>query len=147
MPASAGIQFVLNVSNYSSHSRLLAVTAYILRFIDNCWKQHLDRLSGPLTPAELLRAETTWVKQCQHEVYTTVFSDLTSKSPPKKNRATIVRQLNLFLDDNNLIHCKGRIHNAPLSADTKFPPACTAETCVHFTGDPKSTQTALPCWH
>ena len=116
VPVSAGMQF----ANYSSHSRLLAVTAYISRFIHNCQQQPPDRLSGPLTPLELLSAEMKWVKQCQHDVYRTALSDLTFKSSSKK-RTTIIRQLNLFLDNDGLIRCKERIHNAPLSTDTKFP--------------------------
>ena len=120
VPVSAGMQFVIDIANYSSHSRLLTVTAYISRFIHNCQQQPPDRLSGPLTPLELLSAEMKWVKQCHHDVYRTALSDLTSKSSSKK-RTTIIRQLNLFLDNDGLIHCKGRIHNAPLSTDTKFP--------------------------
>jgi len=120
VPVSTGLQFIIDLANYSSHSRLLAVTAYISRFISNCRKQPLDRLSGPLTPEELLTAEMKWVKQCQRDVYSTALLDLTSNSSSKK-RATIIRQLNLFLDNDGLIRCKGRIHNAPLSADAKFP--------------------------
>jgi len=33
----------------------------------------------------------------------------------------LVRQLHLFLDDNNIIHCGGRIHNAPVSELIRFP--------------------------
>ena len=37
------------------------------------------------------------------------------KKPP------LVRQLRLFIDDTGLLHCGGRIHNAPLSEAAKFP--------------------------
>ena len=34
---------------------------------------------------------------------------------------TLVKQLRLFLDDNKIIRCGGRIHNAPTSDLAKFP--------------------------
>ena len=33
----------------------------------------------------------------------------------------MVRQLRLFLDNKKIIRCGGRIHNAPLDRNTKFP--------------------------
>ena len=33
----------------------------------------------------------------------------------------LVRQLHLFLDNDGLIRCGGRIHNAPLSESARFP--------------------------
>ncbi|XP_071123186.1 uncharacterized protein [Mytilus edulis] len=32
-----------------------------------------------------------------------------------------IRQLGLFIDDDGLVRCNGRIHNAPISENTKFP--------------------------
>ncbi|XP_053388629.1 uncharacterized protein LOC128551740 [Mercenaria mercenaria] len=36
-------------------------------------------------------------------------------------RATLVRQLRLYIDENGFIRCCGRIHNAPVDKQTKFP--------------------------
>ncbi|XP_033728065.1 uncharacterized protein LOC117317061 [Pecten maximus] len=44
--------------------------------------------------------------------------DLRSKSSKPHN---LVRQLRLYLDEDNLIRCGGRINNAPASHDAKFP--------------------------
>ena len=117
---STGIQCVIDISHYSTLSRLLAVTAYALRFIHNCRGKHQDRITGPLIPAELFSAEIQWVKQCQFEVYSSELTHLSSKSPGQK-RTTLIRQLRLFLDNDGLVRCSGRIHNAPLSSATKFP--------------------------
>ena len=39
----------------------------------------------------------------------------------KSTRLPLVRQLRLFLDKDSAIRCGGRIHNAPVDEDTKFP--------------------------
>jgi len=35
--------------------------------------------------------------------------------------SSIVKLLKLFIDEADCIRCRGRIHNAPVSEDTKFP--------------------------
>ena len=42
-------------------------------------------------------------------------------SSKSRHRTSLVHQLRLFLDDGGLLRCSGRIHNAPLSGNTKFP--------------------------
>jgi len=32
-----------------------------------------------------------------------------------------VKQLKLYMDDDKVVRCRGRIHNAPLNDTTKFP--------------------------
>jgi len=119
-PQSTGIQCVMDISNYSTYPKLLAVTAYVFRFIVNCRTQHQERLTGPLTPSELVNAEVKWVKASQREVYNSVLVNIMSNSSCRK-RTSLIRQLRLFLDSDSLIRCGGRIHNAPLSATAKFP--------------------------
>ena len=112
------ISSVVDITSYSKLHRLLAVTAYVYRFINNCKKSLQERVSGPLTPSEQHHALIIWVKQCQQEVYLKELTNLKTKST---NRSTLVRQLRLFLDADQLIRCGGRIHNAPLSDMAKFP--------------------------
>ncbi|XP_065918796.1 uncharacterized protein [Dysidea avara] len=114
------IHHIIGISNYSTLSRLLGVTAYLCRFITNCRKQPQGRLTGPLTPLELHHALVTWVKQCQEEMYSKEIASLTSPSSTAK-RLPLVRQLRLFLDEDHMLRCGGRIHNAPLSKTAKFP--------------------------
>ena len=109
----------INISNYSTLSRLLGVTAYLCKFITNCKKQPQERLTGPLTPLELHHALVTWVKQCQEEMYSKGIASLTSPSSTTK-RLPLVRQLHLFLDEDHMLHCDGRIHNAPLRLSFHF---------------------------
>jgi len=112
------INCIIDIFTFSTLSRLLAVTSYVCRFIANCRKSPQERETGPLTPSEQHHALTTWVKQCQEEVYS---RELTSMSSQSTKRPPLVRQLRLFVDAHHLLRCGGRIHNAPLSETAKFP--------------------------
>ena len=118
-PDITGIHCVIDISNYSTLSKLLGVTACMYRFITNCRKQQRDRLTGPPTPSELQSAQTKWVRQTQQETYSNVIKNITNSTSHK--RIPLVRQLRLFLDAEGLIRCGGRIHNAPLNESARFP--------------------------
>ena len=104
------IHHIIDISNHNTLSRLLRVTAYLCRFITNCRKQQQERLTGPLTLLELHHALVTWVKQCQEKMYSRETVSLTSPSSTTK-RLPLFRQLHLFLDEDHMLRCGGRIHN------------------------------------
>ena len=106
---STRAQIPLALSNYSTLSKLLAITAYTYRFINNCKKRPETKRTGPLTPSEISNAQTRWVNQSQTEIYSSVIDNITSRSSSLK-RMPLVRQLRLFLDIDGLIRCGGRIH-------------------------------------
>ena len=85
------INCIIDISNYSTLSRLLAVTAYMFRFITNSKKPKQKRVTDPLTPSEQYFALTTWVKQCQEEIYSRELMSLTNST----KRLPLVRQLRL----------------------------------------------------
>ena len=113
----AGIHNVVNITRYSSIGKLVAVTAYVLRYIHNSRKQQ-PLLNGPLTATELNSARKLWISSSQSTSYATELTYLLKKQGSCPN---VVRQLRLYLDQDNLIRCGGRIHNAPLDQCTKFP--------------------------
>jgi len=108
---------IIDTSRYSNIYHLLAVTAYIFRFVHNlCKEQH--RVSGPLFSSELVKARQCLIKGTQGMTYHEELSYLLkrqSKCPP------LIRQLHLFLDNDKLIRCGGRIHNHPTTELAKFP--------------------------
>ena len=110
-----GLHQLITVSNFSTLSKLLSVTAYVLRFIQNVRKP--SKKTGALTTSELQNARNEWIKNCQQVTYHKEISNMLSKYSP---RTTLVRQLRLFFD-TGLICCGGRIHNAPVSESAKFP--------------------------
>ena len=63
-----------------------------------------------------------WLKDVQQDVYKKEIANLKLVTKqPKVSRALLVRQLRLFLDDQEFLRCGGRIHNAPVNEMTKFP--------------------------
>lgn len=105
------IENLLKPSKYSKLETLLRVTAYVQRFVDNV-KRSLkgeEILKGLLTAEELDVAEKSWIKHVQ--------ASLTKL--PKYNK--MKRSLSLFVDDEQLIRCHGRIEKSNLPNETKFP--------------------------
>jgi len=116
-----GLHQVINITNYSSLNRLLAVTAYVYRYINNLHRSQ-PRQSGPLTAKELSSAQMKLVQNCQQQTYPKEIASIKSKSVHSgTKKPPLVRQLRLFIDDAGLLRCGGRIHNAPLSELAKFP--------------------------
>ena len=111
-----GVHQCIDIDRYSKLSKLYRVTAYVLRFINNC-KKTSPRLNTPLTAVELNHAQKLWIKSVQQETYYNELSNLQSKS----SRLPLIRQLQLYLNKEGIMCCGGRIHNAPLSDSTKFP--------------------------
>ena len=103
---------------FSSYSKLLRVTAYVLRFIANCKMKKTQRKTGVITAEELHNANVITLKETQHNVFEEEINNLSSQSP---KRTAITRQLGLYMDNDGLLRCAGRIHNSSLNADTKFP--------------------------
>ena len=120
---NTGLHQIMISDNYSSLNRLLAVTAYFQRFVNNLRLSAEARRITPLTSTELNTAKQRWIKHCQEQAFpseilalkTTGQTRQTNKSP------CLVRQLRLFLDSGGLLQCGGRIHNAPISHIAKFP--------------------------
>ena len=112
-----GIHNVIPVSNYSTLQRLLHVSAYTLRFIHNV-RHHSNRKDGPLSAEETDTARCRWIYACQRTSFPKEIHHLQINNG---KQIPIVRQLRLFLDKSGYLCCGGRIHNAPVSSDTKFP--------------------------
>ena len=116
---STGILNVIEVSKYSTLTKLLHVTGYVLRFTTNI-QNPASKQTGPLSIKELNRAQFTWIFSCQQERFSQEVANLKSKSTNTR-RLPLVRQLQLYLDEAGYLRCGGRIHNAPVSETTKFP--------------------------
>ncbi|XP_065894153.1 uncharacterized protein [Dysidea avara] len=123
----AGLHHLIDVTHFSELNKLLAVTAFVCRFINNAKHSSSSQKTGPLTASELTQANLKWI----HDTQNTVFAKEITNIPSGRNRLPLVRQLRLFLDNNNLLRCGGRIHNAPLSELAKFP--YLLPTHHHFT--------------
>ena len=110
---NTGIHIIINLERFSNLKRLLRVTAYIFRFIHNCRSETNRKTFSCLSTNEIRHSVLVWIRNTQNTTYN--FGDKPNK------RSSIVRQLKLFKDDNEIFRCGGRIHNASLSENTKFP--------------------------
>ena len=115
-PILTVIHSVVDITRYSRQTKLIRVTAFILRFVNNCRCPHNRKLSR-LSVHELQEAEKMWLRSCQSTSYPKEIDNLQSK----KGRLPMVKHLRLFLDSDGCIRCCGRIHNAPVAELAKFP--------------------------
>ena len=104
---------------YSSMNKLVRVTAYCRRFVNNCKVSRHEREVGALTKEEIDKAWISIVKTVQSESFDREIKCLSNhKSIPKESK---LLQLNPFLDCNGLLRVGGRLQNANISYDQKHP--------------------------
>ncbi|XP_067029688.1 uncharacterized protein [Acropora muricata] len=119
-----GIDKIMDIERYSNITKLLRVTAYVIRFADNLnkrvRKQCQENLSKELTADELKISETLWIKSVQTAAFVDELSFLNRKNS-KSTPPIRVAQFGLFLSEDQTIRCKGRIFNAPLPTSCKSP--------------------------
>ena len=111
-----GIHSVVDITRYSRYTKLKQVTAFILRFVNNCRRPHTRKLSK-LSVHELHEAEKMCLRSCQSTSYPEEIDNLQSK----RGCLPMVKQLRLFLDSDGYIRCGRRIHNAPVAELANFP--------------------------
>lgn len=70
----------------------------------------------------------TLVKSVQQIHYGEIISKLKHKDKPQTERPPIIQQLGLYLDENNLIRCKGRLQNTQLPYNAKYTVMIPAES-------------------
>ncbi len=99
---------VIKCEDFSILTRLLRVTAYVLRAA-KLFRRSITHPKGPLTPEELVEAERLWVIDTQTHLRS------------ERNLKVWQKQFDLFTDDNGLIRCRGRLKNADLPYATKYP--------------------------
>ena len=119
-----GIHNLIDINRFSRYRKLLRVTAYVLRFIQNCRPSTTSDRMVTLSVKELKDAESVWLRSCQA---TTYGAESTCLKDGKIN-LPLVRQVQLFHGDDGYIRCGSRIHNAPLLEQTRFPPLFFDET-------------------
>ncbi|KAG8175332.1 hypothetical protein JTE90_007580 [Oedothorax gibbosus] len=104
------------MSRYSSYTKLLRVTAWILRFVPNCKSQ--QRLSSDLTSDEFERAKTYWIRTVQQQCFAAEIEAAKNAKPlPAKSKTS---RFNPFLKDN-ILRLGGRLQFANISTETKHP--------------------------
>ena len=94
---------------FSSFRRLVRVTAYVLRAVETFKSKRASQGCSPLSTEELAEAECRWIVDSQMILNCEDSFD------------SLRLQLNLFLDENGLWRCGGRLANVNLPYSTKYP--------------------------
>jgi len=102
---------VMNITRFSSWTRLIRATAFVLRYVTNlklkC--QRVELILGPLSVTELRRAELCWWRWAQNDSFGEDISSLENlKILPKSSR---LRNLSAALDENGVLRLRGRLEN------------------------------------
>ena len=112
----------------------MRITAWLLRFNNNCIKQRTKR-SGPLTTDELEESTTTWIKKVQNEH---------SKNMKTEDNKT---KLQLEKNQSGIVECRGRIQgNYPIyiTPNNKFAEKLVMNAHLKtFHGGVASTMTSI----
>ena len=87
-----GMCAIIDASQYSHIQRLTAVTAYVLRFVNNLCKGQ-SKVTGPLTVTELKTAHTLLLRDVQHLIHQQELHHLLKQC---SQCPTLVKQLRLF---------------------------------------------------
>ena len=120
--STPNLEAIIDCSRYSSLTRLLRVTAFVFQFVRGFQQLNLD---GPVSPnihlvaEDLQYAELSWVCHIQAKSFVKELEYL--RNPGNQPAPTYVQQFGLFLDDNNVMKCKGRINNSTVSLEEKNP--------------------------
>ena len=112
---------LIPVERFSELNKLFRVTAYVLRFVNNIRARiaKTEPIIEEINYQELENARLRWLLCVQNKV------------TEDENFRNLKSNLNLFQDEDKLLRCKGRIDNAPLPFETRFPVILPREG--HFT--------------
>lgn len=91
--------------------------ACTLRFIYNV-RHPSNGQNDPLSVEEIDTARCRWIYACQD---TSLSKEIHHLQTNHGKQMPIVKKLCWFLDKFGYLHCSGRIHNASVSPDVKFP--------------------------
>ncbi|XP_053380765.1 uncharacterized protein LOC128548967 [Mercenaria mercenaria] len=106
--------FEINSEKYSSLTKLLRVSALILRFVKKIRQQFCE--NGYSKSSELKDVEQKWPLHVQKKYFA---SELDAISNGKRNNLQV--QLGIYIDENGLLRCQGRLENAGLCENVRHP--------------------------
>ena len=108
---SASLGNVIDVKAYSKLNRLIRVTSWVMRFVQNVKAKSQDReiCLANLTVEEIRYAESALIKDAQ-----------VSSLRNKKDFQHLVKQLGL-VDRDGILKCKGRLSNSDLEEGAREP--------------------------
>ena len=115
LPVEAALS--LNWNRFSSYAKYVHVCAWILRFVFNT-RTEARNFSKTISVDEYKRAEIVLIRNLQILTFPSEYEQLLSKQGKKTG---LVSQLNLELDEQGIIRCRGRMEFSDLPYDARNP--------------------------
>ena len=113
---SANLLNVIDITKYSTLNKTLRVNALVIHFTR---KLREKTKSNTVTAIDMKHARNALLQSVQQFYYGEIRSKIKDKA--KGKRPAIIHQLGLYLDDDGLIRCRGRLQYTQLPHNTKFP--------------------------
>ena len=112
---------LLSIDRYSSFTNLKRVTAWIMRFVNNCrsLRDGVARETSCLTVKELVAAETYWLSISQRDHFAREIDSLQRKH--LVHDSSCLLPLHPLLDSSGLIRVGGRVQNSNAPYSSKHP--------------------------
>ncbi|XP_064470262.1 uncharacterized protein LOC135385016 [Ornithodoros turicata] len=126
---------LLQLERFSKLSRVLRVTAWVMRFVAKCRRTE-DTPTGPLTAEEIRAAETYWIRRTQDEQYQPEIHALSKQRSVRPESELF--QINPFLDDRGMLRVTGRLQQGP-GTSSSAPHHSTSTTWLHGARDSERT--------
>ena len=95
------------------------ITAYVLRFISDCRTSQESRRQGLCITVEIQKASLIWIRCCQKQAYLDEYLTLMRKQKPTRSLPRM-RQLQLYMDENSVMKCRGQMQNVPIPESAKY---------------------------
>lgn len=104
----------------SDWGKLLRVTSYVMRFINNCLrKKQCQRRSGRIKRPELLSSENLWVRYSQEKYFGDEMANL--RAHRQIGKGSPLNRLAPFIDADGILRLSGRLRNSEMPYDTIHP--------------------------
>ena len=111
---------LIPLGRYSSYSRLVRVTSWVLRFVHNCRAACPgSRHTGPLSVVELSDSRVLWLSTAQYHTFSDEIESL--KSMKSISKSSCLRTLHPFLDKCGILRVGGRLSNSEYAYSRRHP--------------------------
>ena len=124
----ANVETIIDSTRYSTLTKLLRVTALVMKFISNVKnrvksKENRDLVQRELTASEINDAEIAWIKSVQANPFENQIRYFARKKTKEECLASpkYVTQFGLYVDQQGIVRYGGRIGNSTLSSNCIHP--------------------------
>ena len=108
---------IIDIKRFSTLKKLIQSIVYVKRFVDIKCKRIKNNIDV-LDAEEFITAKYRLIKSVQLKEFKAELFYLTTK---RGSRPPLIKQLDLFLDENGIIRCKGRLQHAEIHHGAKYP--------------------------